>query len=169
MVLKMEYILILVLVLLIASILGINPSSKSAVNSQGDREVTFKSFELFELHKDIPAKRVSALEATKYKDYLDLKEINITDEKGNNVVSRRAVYEDNVVFMKDEVSFKRQDGLQFSTENLTYELKKEYIKTLSAFNLKFNGHNIKGTNLDYKIGDREISADNVRATLLVAQ
>jgi len=169
MVLKMEYILVLVLVLLIASILGINPSSKQAVNSKGDREVTFKSFELFELHKDVVAKRVSALEATKYTNYLDLKEINITDEKGNNVISKRAIYEDDVVFMKDEVSFKRSDGLQFSTENLTYELKKEYIKTLSSFNLKFNGHHIEGSNLDYKIGDREISADNVRATLLVAQ
>jgi predicted membrane protein len=107
MVLKIEYVLVLVVVVLIASILGINPSSKEAITSKGNQEVVFKDFALFEVNVNTSGRQIFAHEASKYTNYLDLKEINISDEHGHNILAKRAVYEDDTIFMKDDIQLSR--------------------------------------------------------------
>ena len=168
MVLKIEYILILVTGILLLSILGINPSSKPAINSHGDKEVVFKNFSLFELKVEQEGKKVFALEAIKYKDYLDLKEVNLSDENPYTILAKRAIYEDDAVFMKDDIKFTRKDGLTFTTKDLSYDFKSEEIETFSPFFLEFNGSTIQGDNLEYNMKDKEISADDIVASILTA-
>ncbi len=167
MVLKIEYLLIIITLVLIVSIMEIHPTSKPAINTKGDKEVTFKDFSLFELKVDMQGKRVSAHEATKYTNYLDLKEVNLSDENGHNIFANRAIYEDNAVFMKGDIEFVRNDGLKFNTKNLSYDLKTEEIETFSPFILDFNGSIIKGDNLEYNMKGKEISADDIVASLLI--
>jgi LPS export ABC transporter protein LptC len=166
MVLKIEYILIAITSILILSIIGINPSSKPAINSKGNKEVVFKDFSLFELKVDALGRKVFAHEATKYQNYLDLKDINISDAKGHNILAKRAIYEDDNIFMKDEVVFSREDGLTFTTENLSYDLKEKFLETNHPFILDFNGSTIQGMNLKYNLQNREINIDEVEASIL---
>jgi len=168
MVLKIEYILVLVTVILLLSILGINPSSKPAISSNGDKELVFKDFFLFELKVDREGKKVFAHKAIKHTKYLDLREVNLSDENGHNILSKRAVYEDDGVFMKDDVIFTRNDGLKFTTKDLSYDLKKEELETFAPFLLEFNGSRIEGENLEYNMKNREISADAIIASIITA-
>ena len=168
MVLKIEPILILVTVILLLSILGINPSSKPAINAKGDKEVLFQDFYLFELKVDSEGKKVFAHQAIKYTNYLDLREVNLSDENGHNILSTRAVYEDDAVFMKDDIKFTRNDGLTFTTKDLSYDFAKEEIETFAPFLLEFNGSTIEGDNLEYNMKNREISADGIVASILTA-
>lgn len=167
MVLKIEYILIPITIILILSIIGINPSSKPATSSREDREVLFKNFYLFELKTDIEGKKVLADEAIKHTNYLDLREVNLSDENGHNILSTRAVYEDGAVFMKDDIKFTRNDGLTFATKDLSYDFKKEKIETFSSFILDFNGSRIKGDNLEYNMKVKNISADDIEASIIL--
>ena len=168
MVLKIEYILILVTVVLLLSILGINPSSKPAINSKDDKEVVFTDFSLFELKVGIEGKKVFAHKAIKHTNYLDLREVNLSDENGHNILSTRAVYEDDAVFMKDDIKFTRNDGLTFTTKDLSYDFKKEEIETFSPFLLEFNGSSIEGDNLEYNMKSKHISADGIVASIATA-
>jgi len=167
MALKIEYTLVLIITLLIASILGINPVSKPAINSKGDKEVSFKNFDLFELNVDTKGKKVSAYEAIKYRNYLDLKEVNLSDENGHNIVAKRAIYENNNIFLKENILLTRDDGLRFKAQKLNYNFKTESVVISKAFILDFNGSNIKGDNLEYNMKERSISADHIVASLLV--
>ena len=167
MVLKIEQILIVVTVILLLSIIGINPSSKPAINSKGDKEVLFRDFSLFELKVGSEGKKVFAHEAIKHTNYLDLREVNLSDENGHNIISTRAVYEDDAVFMKDDIVFTRNDGLKFTTKDLSYDFAKEEIETFAPFLLEFNGNSIEGDNLKYNMKNREISADNIEASILI--
>ncbi len=167
MVLKIEYILIFVTILLLFSIFGINPSSTPAIHSKEDKEVIFKKFSLFELKVDIESKKIFADKAIKHRDYLDLREVNLSDENGHNIISTRAVYEDNAVFMKDDIKFTRDDGLTFKTKDLSYDFKKEELETFSLFVLDFNGSRIEGDNLEYNMKSKIISADNIEAIILL--
>jgi hypothetical protein len=167
MVLKIEYILIVITLVLIASIMRIHPASKPAINSKGDKEVSFKDFSLFELKVDVQGKKVFAHEATKYTNFLDLKEVNLSDENGHNILAKRAVYEENTVFMKDDIQFIREDGLTFKTKSLSYDFKIEEIATSTPFTLDLNGSIIKGDNLKYNMKGKEISADDIVASLLI--
>ena len=167
MVLKIEYILIVITIILVVSILGIHPTSKPAINAKGDKEVTFKKFSIIELKEDIEGKKISAYKATKYTNYLDLKEVNLSDENGHNISAKRAIYEDDTVFMKDDIKFSRDDGLRFETKNLSYDFKTEEVKTFSPFVLELNGSIIKGDNLEYNMKGKEISADDIVASILI--
>jgi len=166
MVLKIEYILIFVTLILIASIMGINPSSKEAITSKGDKEVVFKDFALFEVRIDSSGRQIYAHEATKYQNYLDLKEINISDENGHNILAKRAIYEDDTIFMKDEIKLSRKDGLTFQAINLSYDIKTEEVETFDTFKLKFNGNHVEGVNLKYSLQKKEISADDIEASII---
>ena len=166
MVLKIEYVLILLIVLLIASIFGINPDSKPAITSKKTKEISFKDFSLFEVKINTQGRQVLAYEATKYTNYLDLKEINISDENGHNILAKRAIYEDNTIFMKDDIHLSRKDGLVFSAINLSYDVDTEKVESSDSFSLKFNGINIEGVNLKYSLKGKEISADEIDASIV---
>lgn len=168
MVLKIEPILLIVIITSLLTIFWINPSSKSAINSKEDKEVIFTDFSLFELKVDIEGKKVFAHKAIKHVEYLDLRDINLSDENGHNLISTRAVYEDDAVFMKDDVKFRRSDGLTFTTKDLSYDFKKEEIEAFSPFVLEFHGNFIKGDNLEYNMKNKEISADDIIASILIA-
>ena len=147
--------------------MGINPTSKPAISSKGDKEISFKNFELIELKEQESGRNLVAFKATKYQNYLDLKEINISDN-GHNITAKRAIYEDDAIFMQDEVFFKRSDGLIFSTQEMNYDLKKEELKTFNTFELAFNnGSTLIGTKLYYNLKEKIISADNIEAKIFI--
>jgi len=166
MVLRIEYILIIILAILFFSIMGINPSSQSAIKSTGDREILFENFALFEVKENELGKRIFSSKTTKYATYLDLKDINLSDENGHNIIAGEAIYKDNMIFMDKNITLSADNGLIFSTKNLNYNLKEKVVKSTTPFTLDFNGSKIKGENLEYSMMSKDISADNIHAKIL---
>jgi hypothetical protein len=166
MVIRIEYILLLVVAILALSIVGINPTSQSAIKSKGDREILFQNFSLSEFKEDSLGKRILAKEAIKYQTHLDLKNINLNDELGNNVLANKVTYKESSVYMDKNVSLSTKEGLLFSTENIYYKLKEKLVKSTTPFRLDFNGSRIEGENLEYSMMSRDISADNIHASIL---
>ena len=168
MVLRIEYILFLGLVVLIASILGINPSSQSAIQVTNEKEILFQNFSLVELKENTIGQQLSAKETIKYKTHLDFKEIDLRDEMGHNIKAKEGVYKDDIVYMKENIHLTRKDGLSFTTENLNYNLKTKEMQTFSPFILELNESSIKGTNLMFYLKTKEIRADNIDARIYLS-
>jgi len=82
MALRIEYLLVFMLVILLLSIMGINPISQVAKSSKGDKEIEFQNFSLYDIQKDEPSQVMSALKMVKYENYLDMDEIDLKDENG---------------------------------------------------------------------------------------
>ncbi len=167
MVLRIEYLLILVLVILSLSFIGINPTSQSAIKSKGDKEILFQNFSLSEFKEDTLGKKIVAKEAIKYKTHFDLKDINLNDEYGNAILADEVSYKDGSVYMEKNVTLKSKEGLLFTTENIYYNLKDKLVKSTAPFTLDFNGSTIEGENLEYSMKSRDISADNIHASILL--
>ena len=167
MVLRIEYLLILVLVILVLSIIGINPTSQSAIKSKGEKEVLFQNFFLSEFKEDTLGKKIVAKEAIKYKTHFDLKDINLNDEYGNAILADEVSYKDGSVYMEKNVTLKSKEGLLFTTENIYYNLKDKLVKSTAPFTLDFNGSRIIGENLEYSMKSKDVSADNIHASILL--
>jgi LPS export ABC transporter protein LptC len=165
MVLRIEYLLITVSLILIFSIIGINPSSQSAIKSDGTREILFENFSLFEVKEESLGNKISASEAIKYKTHFDFKDINLSDANGDKIVATRATYKDRAVYMESNITITAQNGLLFSTENINYQLSRKVLKSETPFTLDFNGSRIEGKNLVYSMKSKEISADNIHASI----
>jgi len=168
MVLRIEYILFLGLGLLVLSILGINPSSQSAIEVTNEKEILFQKFSLVELKENVIGQHLSALETIKYKTHLDFKEIDLSDELGHNIKATQGIYKDDTVYMKGNIHLTRTDGLAFTTEKLNYNLKTKEMKTFSPFTLELNESRIKGSNLMFYINTKEIRADDIEATIYLS-
>ena len=166
MVIRIEYLLLLLLVILVFSIMGINPSSQSAIQSQGDKEIFFQKFSLFELKEGELGKQIFASETTKYVTHLDLKNIHLNDEDGHVLLANKATYQNNSVFLEENITLTANNGLMFSTESLNYELKEKIAMSSKPFLLDFNGSTIRGKNLAYSIKTKEVSADSINASIL---
>ena len=151
MVLRIEYLLGITSIILVLSVLGIHPSSQLAVTATDTREILFENFSLFEVKENLPEQKLFATKSTKYTDYLEMKEMNLTDKDGHTIESNQAIYKENEIYMNNNIRVTRADGLTFSTEILSYDLKRKEIETFTPFSLDYNGSSIKGKTLKYNL------------------
>ena len=166
MVLRIEYLLVFMLLVLVLSILRINPISQVATSSKGDKEIEFQNFSLYDIKKDEPAQVMSAIKMVKYENYLDMDNIDLKDESGYRLLSKKAIYQDEFIYMDQGVNVVRDDGLKFVTKSLNYNTETKDIKTLKPFILEFNSSIIQGQNLLLNIESKQVSADNITAKIV---
>ncbi len=140
MALRIEYLLFFVLLMLLLSIVSINPSSQAVKIAKGDKEVEFKNFSLYEIYKE---------------------------ENSYQLLSKEAFYESNMVYLNQGVNILRDDGLNFVTNSLKYNVETKDIKSLKNFVLKFNGTKIEGDNLALNMKNKKITADNINAKIVL--
>ncbi|CAA6814334.1 MAG: Unknown protein [uncultured Sulfurovum sp.] len=166
MAIRIEYLLILMLLLLLLSILGINPSSHEAKSSKGDKEIEFQNFALYDIKKDEPAQEMFAYKTVKYENYLEMDNIDLRDEQGYRLLSEKAIYEAEYIYMDEGVNVLHVDGLNFSTNSLNYNVNTKEIKTSEPFLLEFNSSIVQGENLALNMNSKELSADNINAKIV---
>jgi len=166
MVLRIEYLLVPTLIILVVSVLGIHPSSQSAVTTKGDKELLFKNFSLFELKEHLSDQKIFASKTIKYTNRLDMQDINLTDKNGHNLLANEAIYKDDNIYMNKNIQLFRADGLRFSTENLKFNLKEKELQTFTPFYLEYNGSTIKGSSLKYNLEGKNLYANDIEASIV---
>ncbi len=166
MAIRIEYLLVFVILLLLLSMLSINPRSEAVTSSKGDKEIEFQNFSLYDIKKDEPLETMSASKMIKYKNYINLNNIDVKGENGYQLLSQEATYEEDYIYMDKGVNIFHKDGLAFSTESLNYNTKTKDIKTLKPFLLEFNSSIIQGKNLALNMNSKIISADNIKAKIV---
>jgi len=167
MVLRIEYLLLLVLLILGATLLWINPKSQLATSVKGDKEIAFQNFSFYDIKESKPSDSVSASKMVKYENYVALDNIDLQDESGYRILSNKAIYENELVQMDKGVTILRSDGLKFSTNSLNYNLKTKDIRSVKAFMLEFNASIIQGENLALNMNSKIITADNIEAKIVL--
>ena len=160
---RIEYILILAFVILVASMVGFTPESHEASSSKGEREVAFENFALNIVKEKEEAEKLKAMKAIKYKGYIDFKDVNFTNEMGDTLLSKDAVYEQDFLYMYNDVHVSRDDGVDFYTDALNYDLKAKEIETEKPFLLDYNLSRVNGKKLTVFLNSKVISAYHVNA------
>ena len=168
MAIRIEYILIIVFTILIISIFGMNPTSKKAIHAKGQKEIEFNNFTLYNIKQDNTGRILDAKRAIKYKEYMDFYDVNLTDELGHILLSNKAVYRNDTVYMRNNVKVSRDDGIRMFTDNLDYNISAQIVTTKDSFLLEFNKSVVRGKKLELKVQKKTISAYNVDASIWFA-
>jgi len=163
--LRIEYLLLLVVLILGASILWINPKSKPATTVKGDKEIVLENFSFYDIKESESSEHIRAAKMVKYEHYIALDEIDLQDENGYRIVSKKAIYANALVQMDKGVTILRNDGVKFVTKSLDYNLETKDIKTLKPFILELNASTIQGKNLALNMKSKIITADNIEAKI----
>jgi len=163
--LRIEYLLLLVVLILGASILWINPKSQPATTVKGDKEIVLENFSFYDIKESEPSEHIRASKMVKYEHYIALDEIDLQDENGYRILSKKAIYANALVQMDKGVTLLRSDGVKFVTKSLDYNLETKDMKTAKPFVLEFNSSIIQGENLALNMKNKIITADNIEAKI----
>lgn len=163
MAIRIEYLLLILIGILLMSIMGINPSSKEAISSKGEKELAFENFFLSDIKEHEASQEMFSKEMVKYQNYLEMSEIDLKDEQGYRLLSNKAIYENEYVYMDMGVNVLHEDGFKLTTKSLNYNLDTKEIKTVKPFFLEFNRSRVHGENLALNIENKSISADKIQA------
>jgi LPS export ABC transporter protein LptC len=166
MALRIENILILALATMIFSIFTEKPNSVEMVKSHSSKEIYFKNFSLLEIDTEGIKNKLQATEATKNKTLFYLMDINITHDKIHNLMAKKAIYVNNVIYLNSDVWLKRGDGFSFWTNHLNYKIGDKTVSTDKKFVLDINGSKISGKDLHYNLNTKDISAKKINAQIL---
>ena len=166
MALRVEYILILSIMVVGVFIFIEEPKSIKLIESNSTKELFFKNFSLLEIDESGVKNQLNAKEATKDKNSFYLIDINITHDKTDNILAKKAIYMKDFIYLKDRVTLKRKGEFQFSTNDLNYRVKDKIAYTNRGFTLKVNQNRINGTNLYYNLKTKEISAKDINASIV---
>ena len=101
----------------------------------------------------------------KHQNYLDMDEIDLKDENGYRLLSKKAIYEEDYVYMDQGVNVIRDDGLKFTTKSLNYNVETKDVKTVHPFRLEFNSSIILGDNLELNTETKKVTADHIEASI----
>ncbi len=167
MVLRVEYILLISLIILSFFIFIEEPNSINVSESNLSKDILFKDFVLVEINQNGIENRLKATEAVKYKDVLEAIEINITHKKVYHIIAQKAIYKKNIISIEDNITLKKDNEFEFKTDALIYKMKQRLAYTKDGFIMDINGSKIYGTNLKYDLIKEEISADKIKATMVI--
>ena len=165
---RIEYILLLVLFIIFGFIFLSKTEDIKAVKSTSTKELVFKDFSLIELGEQGITHQMISSKALKDKKFFTLSDINITYNEIQHLYAKEARYEKDIIHLKNEVILSRNDGIYFNSEHLKYTVKTQKLYIDSNFSLDINGSIIVGKNLCYSLDDKNISADNISAKIILS-
>ena len=147
----------------------VTPNSKSIlpIESNLSTELLFQNFSLVEMDEEGVKNQLNSSLAIKDKAYFKLNDINITYQKEHHLLAKNALYREDFVYLKDEVSLERTDGLRFTAHDLTYSIKEGSLHAKRGFTMDINKSHLVGENLHYNLKLKSFSADKIRAKIIL--
>jgi len=106
--------------------------------------------------------------ATRYADRYTVKDIDYTDNSKQyiaNMKAKKGLYKGNIVTLKGDVAYVREDGLTFKTEEAIYNKKTTNVISKVGYVAYFNDSTIKGRYIRYNNNKNRIFSKNVQAKI----
>ncbi len=124
------------------------------------------AFTLHELDEDGLVTLMKGIKATRYSDRYEVANIDYTDSSKKYIANMRAdsglyVDKDEIINLKGNVFYNREDGLVFETDEATYNKKTSIAKTDKNYILYRGLDRVIGTSLKYDNGLNRVKSKNV--------
>jgi LPS export ABC transporter protein LptC len=124
-----------------------------------------ENFIIHELNSDKLITLMQGSYAYNYPDRYEVKDVNYTDSSKkllSNIVSKRGIYKDQVMYISGDVVFKREDGLTFKSQKTVYNEKTGIVRNNDKFVLLRENNSVTGDGLIYNNILNKIHSKNVR-------
>lgn len=127
-------------------------------------QLKMNQFTMYELNKNALETLVTGSQALRYKDRYVFNEVDFTDSSQkfiSNIQASRGIYKNNILNLDGNVSYLREDGLEFKANTLVYNTKSSIAHTNDDY-IAFLGENsMSGTSLKYLSTKNRITSKNV--------
>lgn len=158
---------LLLLGLLIGMFGYFSPDDRAAQDNREIPKIELTDFTLYEIsHKRIDH-ILEGKEGKKFDEYYVITSAKFSDNTKNlfqSIQSDNADYRNDIIKVDGNVHYVREDGLEFRSNEGTYNSKDSLIQTRGAFVITQNSNRIDGTALYYNTEHDTVSANQVRGS-----
>lgn len=158
---------VLVLGLLIGMFSYFSPDNRAIGDNQEIPKIELTDFTLYEIsHKRIDH-ILEGEEGKKFDEYYVITSAKFSDNTKKlfqTIRSDNADYRNDVIAVDGNVHYTREDGLEFRSNEGTYDSNASVIQTKGPFVITQNSNRIDGTALHYNTSQDTVSANRVYGT-----
>ena len=123
-----------------------------------------KAFELYEINKIGLDSKILGTQAKRYTNRYEVSNIDYTDNTQEYIVNLRAnegIYKGDIVNLKGNVVYTREDGLIFKSEIAVYNKQTSVVSTKTKYHAYNENNTIVGSSLKYNNLLNKIESKNV--------
>jgi len=125
------------------------------------------SFIIYEINTIGLDSIILGTKAIRYSDRYTISNINYTDNSQKyiaNIKANSGIYKNDIVNLKGDVVYTREDGLNFESDTAKYDKKTSIVSTKSKYRAYNQDHLIVGSSLKYNNILNKIKSKNVIST-----
>ncbi|WP_255550654.1 LPS export ABC transporter periplasmic protein LptC [Sulfurimonas aquatica] len=129
-----------------------------------------RDFSLYELNQEKIKTFMSGDVATRYADRYTVKSMDFTDNSKTYIANMKAdsgLYEGDIITLIGKVSYFREDGLTFDSQEVVYNKKTSVAKTQSEYVAYMGDNKITGVSLEYNSLLNKIESKQVVAKYIL--
>jgi len=124
-------------------------------------------FTMYELNKVGLQTSMAGSNALRYADRYEVKEINFRDNSKKFISKMKAdfgVYKNDIVDLKGNITFLREDGLKMQSKTLHYNIKNSIAQTDDAYILNMQKSQMRGSSIVYDTLHRKLYSKDITMT-----
>jgi hypothetical protein len=157
----------LLLGLLIGMFSYFTPNDRAAEDKRDIPKIELTNFTLYEISPKRIDHILEGKEGKKFDEYYVITSAKFSDNTKKlfqSIRSDNADYRDDIIKVDGNVHYIREDGLEFRSNEGTYNTKESLIQTKGSFVITQNLNRIDGTALLYNTEEDTVSANQVRGS-----
>ncbi len=154
--------------LLVGSLIGMysyfTPDYPSNNKKEEIPQIELSNFTIYEISKKGIDHILEGKEGKKFDQYYVITSAKFSDNTKNLfqfILSDNADYRNDILKVDGHVHYVREDGLEFRSNEGSYNSKKSLIQTKDSFVITQNSNRIDGTTLNYNTAQDTVSANRV--------
>lgn len=165
MAIKLETVLYVSILCVIALSLSTKQENKDAVISTSKKELEFTNSTFSEVNSTNQLSQSFAKHGIQVNGVLTLNNILYGGQKLKFLKADKAVYDGNISTLYGDVVLKQENGFGYKTDKAIYDMNKQFVYIPNAFVANMNGNTMRGKELKYNIQQQNVKANNIHAIL----
>ncbi len=162
---RLEFILIIVLVITIGITTTVKLTNTKYKAHQSTKELEFIDTTFIEVDREKMQARSFSTHGVRDAGVLRLEHLTYHTGNIELLLADLGTYKKNILYLDGNVSLQEKEGSIYTTEHAKYNQKTEILNITSAFTAQVNKSVIKGNSLEYKAISKEVKATRVDAVV----
>jgi hypothetical protein len=170
MALKIEYIIVLFIVLTILFSLSFNTEKEKEVTAGvATKDLQFQDTIFREVDKNSTISSAFAVQGIQIDNTLKLKNIKFSNSDIKYIVGNAGTYKGDIITLKGNVKMLATNGFYCETQSASYDKNKKILDILKPFSAHMDKNRLLGDTLRYLFDEKMISVENPQATIFTTE
>lgn len=158
---------ILISAFLVGIFMYYKPMKISDAPQKETPKFALENFIIYEMTTKGVGRFFEGKEGERYEDRYEVSSAKFSDNSKKlfeSIRSDHARYKEDVIYLNGNVHYVRADGLEFRSNEGTYDKKRSLVQTQGDFIITQNANRIDGTKLRYNTASDTVSANQIRGS-----